>query len=145
MHYRVAPRELLIAELLDFAADRQSHGKLERAARARMRAAELEAGAARVGFERVWHVVGAEPDRYTLYRGSRNDVCEQLEADGLSAVHVGAEEIAREAARALDAVQTGADRARVGHIVYELVPDPRAIVHPQPLHDAPSSSTVRSG
>lgn len=120
-HFRVHKREALIGELEAFATDREHHGKHDRARAARKAAAELGDGAGRVFFERCWYVVGDEPDRYSAYCGTRAEVAEALEEFGKGSLHLGREETAREAGRALAALAGNIGRVQVGHLVYEVI------------------------
>lgn len=119
-HHRSAPRDVLAAELEQFAAHRQEQGKTARAAGARAAADALRAGAPGVFFERAWLIVG-EPDRYTMHAGTREEVTASLESLGAGSAHLGAEDTARQAARALHAITDGETMVRVGHTVYEVI------------------------
>lgn len=120
-HFRVHKREALIGELHAFATDREHHGKHDRASAARKAAAELADGAPRVFFERCWYVVGDEPERYSAHVGTRAEVRAAVEEFGKGSLHLGREETAREAGRALAALAGSVSRVQVGHLVYEVI------------------------
>jgi hypothetical protein len=122
-HHRHDARDVLIAELEEFAAHRGAQGKTDRAGQALAAAEALRGGATGVFFERQWLLVG-EPDRYTMHAGTREDVVVALESLGQGSVDLGAESTARQAARALHAVQEdGETMVRVGATVYEVIDD----------------------
>lgn len=134
-HVRVHTREALVLELTEFAEDRDSQGKHERAAAARATAAELAAGAEHVLFERVRYQVSSNgPDRYTVYTGSRDEVLGSLRDGALGWAHFGSSRMESQIATAIGAVERGADMVRVGHLVYEIVSEPMA-----GLPDGPSA------
>lgn len=122
-HFRVAPCDVLIRELEEFAADRESHGKLERAAAARAAAAKLAAGAPRVFVERTWRVIGDEHDRYSAYVGSREQVVAELHDASEGWSRFGKMPLAMDARAAAGRVLAGEKRVQVGHLVYEVVDD----------------------
>jgi hypothetical protein len=113
----VHSRDVLVRELEEFAADRETHGKEVRARQARTAADELKNGAEKVFFERVYYVVGDEPDRYTAYTGSR----EQIEGELQGYAGHASERKLPEISSALARLAGGAQRVRIGHLVYEVV------------------------
>lgn len=119
-HIRSADRATLIAEFHEFAEHRGSQGKTERAEAARYAAEMLANGAGAVFFERQWHIVG-EPDRYTVYAGTREAVTKTIDELGVVAMHHKEMERAREAAQALYALKDGESPVRVGNLVYEVI------------------------
>lgn len=143
---RTAPREQLVAELRQAAADRTTHGKLERAAEATRAADALEriGGGDCAHFERVLYQVADERDRASVIRKPLDELIDELDEAGAGWAHDGKVELAKEAARALAGLESGATQVRVGHLVYEVAADTQ-VVHPQPLRDAPSGPTVTSG
>jgi hypothetical protein len=119
-HVYSAPLYTLIRTLVDFANDRESHGKTARANEARRCAAELEAGARSVDFERVTYEVGTD-GRYTAWRGPRDAVVAELHDASTGWAHFGKMNLAadaRAAAGAIAAEQT--DSVQVGRIVYQV-------------------------
>lgn len=122
-HFRVAPRDVLIRELEEFATDRESHGKTQRAADARTAAAKLAAGAPRVFVERTWRVIGDQADRYTAYAGSREQVIAELHSASEGWSRFGKMPLAMDARAAAGAVLAGDKRVQVGHLMYEVIDD----------------------
>lgn len=121
IHTRTAPREQLIAELEEFADHREAQGKHERASGARAAAAELAAGADQVTFERAVHVVGA-PGHGSVVRMPRAELIAEVKEAALGWAHNGKRGLTSEAVCAVEELESGAERAYVGHLVYEVAP-----------------------
>lgn len=116
-----APLWTLVEALTSFANDREIHGKHDRAAEARRCAAELEAGARFVDFERVIYQVGAE-GRYTAMRGPRDALVAELHDASEGWAHFGKMPLAIEARKAAGSLAARmADSVQVGHLAYEVV------------------------
>lgn len=116
---RSGPPERLAGELEEFARDRDSHGKPERAQAARDAAGRLLAGHA-VVFERLTHTPSGHADRTTMFTGTRAEVIADLDATGLGWLHGGDEELARAAAAAMADVEAGEGTVRVGWLTWRV-------------------------
>lgn len=117
---RTAPREQLIAELEQEADDRERVGKHERAALAREAAARLADGEEVVYYNRSYFEVG-EAKRHGVMRRTRADLIAELNSASEGWAHNGKPRLAFDAAAAASAVLAGAERAEVGHLVYEVI------------------------
>lgn len=109
----------LASTLRQFEADRGGRGESERAGEARRAAEVLEGGGDAAYFDRVVYGVG-EKDRYTVFRGGRDEVSAELRDAVTGWEHNGKPALAAEAREALGQVAQGADSVRVGHLVYEV-------------------------
>lgn len=118
-HTRNGPAERLATELESFAADRDSHGKHERATAARTAAERLRGGDA-VAFERVAYTPSGYADRSSVFTGTRGEVIASLDAAGLAWLHAGKEELARAAAAAIADVEAGEGTVRVGWLTWRV-------------------------
>lgn len=118
-HTRTGPPERLAGELEAFAADRDSHGKHERAQAAREAAGRLRGGET-VVFERVTHTPGGYADRSSVFTGTRAEVLADLDAAGLGWLHGGDEALARAAAAAMADVERGEGTVRVGFLTWRV-------------------------
>lgn len=117
---RSAPREKLIAELHEFADDRERVGKTDRAAGARQAAAKLAEGAEIVFFEACYYEVG-ETRRHGVIRRRREDLIAELHDASDGWAHFGKMPLAFEARSAAGRVLAGVDRVEVGHLVFEVI------------------------
>lgn len=117
---RRAPRERLIAELEEFAVDRERVGKQARADGARAAAAKLTEGQERVQFEYTAYIADDEPGRNGVRKGTREWVLAELDDAGKGWVHFGNRALAIAHAAAIAEIESGAMRVRVGHIEYEV-------------------------
>jgi hypothetical protein len=116
-HYSVDSLTGLVEALEAFAADRDTHGKHERARGAREAAQRLTEGAHEVDFERVTYRVG-DKDRYSTVEGAQADILAELDQAGRGWLQAGKEGLARQAARAMGMIERGETTARVGHLEY---------------------------
>lgn len=117
---RAGDRDELVRELRQYASDRERHGKIERAENARHAAQLLEDGEESAYFERIFYTVGP-PDRWTVTRGTREDLATELREAAEGWDHFGKPRLAAEARRAVEQLQQGTDTVRAGHIVYEVL------------------------
>jgi hypothetical protein len=119
-HVRQAGPERLADELEDFARDRDEHGKIDRARRAREAAGWLRSGAqTEVDFERVTYRVG-DYDRFSILTGDRAEVLAELKETALGWAHQGKSMLALEAAAAHTSIEGGAETARAGDLVFRV-------------------------
>lgn len=116
-HVRSAGRYRLADELEQFARDRDTHKKPERATAAREAVAVLLAGAASVDFEGVTYLVG-DDDRYTIRPGTRDEVLASLRDGAVGAAHFASGRREDQYHAAIAAIEAGAERVRVGHLEY---------------------------
>lgn len=124
MDYAVhtAPREHLIAELTQSAADRREHGKHERADEAEAAARQLAEGAEVSYFERTYYEVG-EAKRRGVIRRRRDDLIAELHDAAEGWAHHGKALLAFEARAAAGRIAYDSVSERVGHLVYEVLGD----------------------
>jgi hypothetical protein len=119
-HYRTASLETVADDLGAFAADRDSHGKHERAAGAREAVRVLVEDAASVTFERVTYSIG-EPERWSEFEGTQAEVLAELDRLGPGWLHQDRRDLAVECARAYGEIERGAEVAHVGHLRLRVV------------------------
>jgi hypothetical protein len=120
-HYRTASLETVADDLGAFAADRDSHGKHERAAGAREAVRVLDEGDTSTTFERVTYNLGA-PARWSEFEGTQAEVLAELDRLGPGWLHADRRDLAVECARAYGAIERGATMAEVGHLLLRVVP-----------------------
>lgn len=119
-HTRIGPAERLAAELEDFATDRDSHGKHERATAARAAAVQLLAGHG-VLFERVYYAPSVDLDRYSARVGTRDEVIAELHDASDGFAHLGKDTLAFKARAAAAMILAGTSRhVRVGHLAWRV-------------------------
>lgn len=116
---RSASLQTLADELEAFARDRDSHGKHDRARGAREAVAALSAGAPSTTFESVTYMIG-EPDRFTAWLGTRDEIVAELHDASTGWAHHGKDELAFAARAAAGKITAGETMARVGHIEYRV-------------------------
>jgi len=121
---RRAPRQQLIDELEQFAVHRAEQGKTERADGARAAAQKLAEGAERVQFEYTTYVADDDPSRNGVRSGSREWVLAELDEAGKGWTHHGNRALAIAHAAAINEIEQGAERVRVGHIEYVVTESP---------------------
>jgi hypothetical protein len=121
---RRAPRAQLIAELEQFAQDRERVGKQDRADAARAAAAKLAEGDERVQFEYTLYAADDEPGRNGVRSGTREWILNELDEAGKGWTHFGNRALAIAHAAAITEIEQGADRVQVGHIEYQVVESP---------------------
>lgn len=114
-----AARTDLVAVLRQFASDRNRVGKVERANGATAAADKLAAGEDVVFFERTYYEVG-EPTRYSVVRGTRDELLAELRDSAVGWAHMGKPGLAGEAKTAHRMITDGAESAQVGHLRYEV-------------------------
>lgn len=115
---RYGTAQSLVAALLRYAADRDTHGKHERARAAREAAHELSADGGAVEVEGVLYVVSDTSDHYSEFTGTRAEVLAELDDFGEACVHDGKIELAKQIAAAHAEIESGDDSARVGFLAY---------------------------
>jgi hypothetical protein len=116
-----APRSALVEDLRQSAADRTSHGKLERAAAAEAAAAQLEAGAEVAYFERTYYEPAESRSRHAVIRRTREDLVAELHDASEGWAHQDKMTLAFDARKAAGEVLEGADSVDVGHLRYEVI------------------------
>jgi hypothetical protein len=117
---RTAPREQLIAELHEFADDRESHGKHDRARGARAAATSLREGADEIPFEDTVYRVSTDTTRQDVRRGARDELLAEAREAHAGWTHLGKRHLAILAWTAVEELEQGATRVQIGHIVYEV-------------------------
>jgi hypothetical protein len=119
-HVRQAGPQRLADELEDFARDRDQHGKIQRAERAREAARWLLDGTVtEVDFNgNTWRI--GEADRFSILTGDRAEVLAELKETALMWNHQGKRELALDAVAAFNSIEGGAESARAGHLVFRV-------------------------
>lgn len=114
---RSGDRAGLVGTLRQFQADRAERSETRRASEAQEAADALEGGAEVAYFERIVYAVG-EPDRWSVWSGSREEVLAELGDSAKGWEHQGKTQLAAQARDGVERVGGGADLARVGHWLY---------------------------